>query len=86
MTAELQRFLRHKQDCKATAAGWVRGKERIITCVSGKYRWDDTPQEVQLRLFDLNGKNISTQTVKPDANGFFSVKVPEKGMGILIRK
>ena len=67
-------------------AGWVRGKERIITCVSGKYRWPDNPNQAELRLFDLNGRNISTAVRTPDQDGKFAISVPEKGMAILIRK
>ena len=67
-------------------AGWVCGKERIVTCLSGKYRWDDVPETAELRLFDREGRNIETREVTPDADGCFAVQVPEKGMGILIRK
>ena len=67
-------------------AGWVRGKERIVTCISGQYHWLDNPKQAELRLFDLTGRNISTAVLTPDKDGKFAISVPEKGMAILIRK
>ncbi|NPV46685.1 MAG: LamG domain-containing protein [Armatimonadetes bacterium] len=37
--------------------GWIEGKERIITCVSGTYWWND-PNPPQVRVFDLDGRLV----------------------------
>ena len=67
-------------------AGWVRGKERIVTSLSGKYGWPDKPAQVEVRIFDRTGRNIETQMLSPDEDDKFAVSVPEKGMAILSRK
>ncbi|NOX55928.1 MAG: LamG domain-containing protein [Planctomycetes bacterium] len=37
--------------------GWILGKERIITCVSGEYDWD-SPRRPVVHLFDLRGRPV----------------------------
>ena len=37
--------------------GWIIGKERIITCVSGDYAWP-LPARPGTRLFDLHGREV----------------------------
>ena len=36
--------------------GWIEGRERIITCVSGHYNWPHE-QKPLMHLFDLDGRN-----------------------------
>jgi hypothetical protein len=35
--------------------GWVRGKERIITCLSGTYTWPNPAKEPALHVYDRKG-------------------------------
>ncbi|MDX9974752.1 MAG: hypothetical protein RBU21_17330, partial [FCB group bacterium] len=35
--------------------GWVRGKERIITCVSGNFNWESEGGRPRVFVFDRNG-------------------------------
>ncbi len=39
--------------------GWVLGKERILTCVSGKYDWKH-PDKPKVYRFDLDGREAPT--------------------------
>lgn len=67
-------------------AGWIRGKERIITILSGKFGWDNAGKvDAELRLFDRAGKNTETKNLS-SSDGMFQLNVPENGMAILIRK
>ncbi len=67
-------------------AGWIRGKERIITIDSGSFGWKNAGKtDIELRLFDKTGRNIRTENVS-SANGMFKIDVPNKGMAILIKK
>lgn len=67
-------------------AGWIRGKERIITIDSGTFGWKNTEKtNIELRLFDKTGRNIYTENLS-SGNGMFKINVPKKGMAILIRK
>jgi hypothetical protein len=57
--------------------GWVVGKERIITCVSGVYRWPHPEKPACLR-FDLKGMPVEGGfDLKQDAQGW-EVKVSLK--------
>jgi len=35
--------------------GWIEGKERTVTCISGEYTWRGRT-EPTVHLFDLNGR------------------------------
>jgi len=68
----------------ALHAGWVKGRERIITCRSGEFGW---PGGFSARLwrFDHNGRLLADQ---PAANAYAdsaSVDVPADGIAILER-
>lgn len=50
--------------------GWVIGKERIVTCVSGSYAWS-LERKPQLIVFDLLGKPVDAQPqFKKSGNGW----------------
>ena len=67
-------------------AGWIRGKERLITINSGTFGWESNGKTtVELRLFDKAGRNTQTKELS-SYNGMFEIDVPEKGMAILIKK
>ena len=66
-------------------AGWIRGKERIITIHSGTFGWEGAPVAIELRLFDRAGRAAGVEQTT-FSSGMFPVRVPEKGMAILIRK
>lgn len=66
-------------------AGWIRGKERIITIHSGTFGWEGAPVAIELRLFDRAGRAAGVEQTT-SSSGMFPVRVPEKGMAILIRK
>lgn len=38
--------------------GWIQGRERIITCVSGDYHWPGNTKPTVL-LFDLHGRHVA---------------------------
>ncbi|HUT73208.1 MAG TPA: hypothetical protein VM221_00025 [Armatimonadota bacterium] len=40
--------------------GWIVGKERIVTCVSGEYRWANR-RKPKVLVFDLNGRAVTPQ-------------------------
>lgn len=66
--------------------GWIRGRERIITAVSGKYAWEgENIPQVRSRVYGKDGRMVSDQVIKPGDDGKFDVVVPENGMCILIR-
>ena len=52
--------------------GWILGKERIITCVSGRYLWRNANPPV-IHLFDLRGREV-LHTISPtQADGNWQV-------------
>ncbi len=67
--------------------GWVIGRERTVTMVSGEYGWGpDTVAETL--LFDENGHRILSpppDAIQPIPEGV-KIQIPAGGMGILIRK
>ncbi len=48
--------------------GWMEGKERTITCVSGSYRWRNQ-RKPTVHLFGLNGRE--------KVNEFTTTRIPE---------
>ena len=52
-------------------SGWLVGKERILTCVSGEFGWRGERPEVDVYVFDELGREV------PD----FPVKVEDKPIG-----
>lgn len=44
--------------------GFIRGKEHIITCISGTYRWEQ-PRRPQVLVFDLDGRDMSRSVAAP---------------------
>lgn len=41
--------------------GWIEGKERTITCVSGRYSWPHKQQPI-VRVFGLDGRPKAHET------------------------
>ena len=54
--------------------GWIEGKERIITCISGTYSWSKR-EKPNVFLFDINGRER-----KPD----FEINRKERGWQIKV--
>lgn len=65
--------------------GWVKGKERIITSLSGDYGWDKEAISGQLLLWDAQGKLKETIPVEKAPGEKVSITVPENGIAILER-
>ena len=54
--------------------GWVHGKERIITCVSGNYTWQNEKKPV-VYLFDSTGREKPHQFVITKADNHWRIDV-----------
>jgi hypothetical protein len=52
--------------------GWILGKERIITCVSGRYLWRNANPPV-IHLFDLRGREVPHTISPTQADGNWQV-------------
>ncbi|MCC7349724.1 MAG: hypothetical protein IT446_04070 [Phycisphaerales bacterium] len=65
-------------------AGWVVGKERIITDRSGDFGWADAPFSGKLYLYDKEARLIATHTVEKRSNSLH-IDVPDEGLAILVR-
>ncbi len=66
-------------------AGWVKGKERIITSLSGDFGWEDKASAARLVLFDKTGNLASEATAEFTPGGKVAITVPEGGIAILER-
>lgn len=63
--------------------GWVEGRERLITTVSGDYSWPGTEGRVRLYVYDAQGYLLdqeATAATTPDAP--LTLAVPEGGLVI----
>jgi len=65
-------------------AGWVKGKERIVTMKSGTYSWEDKPVKARIYPYDSNGTALQP-IEKTSPRGEFKVQVPEGGLCIIER-
>lgn len=54
--------------------GWIEGKERTITCVSGTYVWRHTSKPI-VHLFDLNGREKPHNTRLTRFNNGWKVQI-----------
>lgn len=66
-------------------AGWVKGKERIITAKSGEYGWEDGDLSARLLLWDAQGKMMKEIPVTKAAGEKIFITVPEGGLAVLER-
>lgn len=62
--------------------GWIRGKERIITCISGEFSWG-APEKAILYSYNNKGKMLFSQFIRSSDEGKFNIEVPQDGMVIL---
>ena len=54
----------------ALHAGWIQGRQRIISCVSGRYRWRSAGKPI-VRVFDLRGRAVRASfTLRRMARGW----------------
>ena len=67
-------------------AGWIRGKERIITVNDGKFGWDEKATKSRIRIYGKDGRMVGDELANADENGKFEIKLPENGMAIIIRQ
>ena len=67
-------------------AGWIKGKERIITLNSGNYGWGDK-SEVKCFFYDKTGKECKGKIniIRTKKENIFQVEVPEGGAVVLER-
>ncbi|MBI4558170.1 MAG: LamG domain-containing protein [Candidatus Hydrogenedentes bacterium] len=58
--------------------GWIEGKERIITAVSGEYRWDHR-EKPAIHLFDVAGREAAAtfDAQREGRNWIVKVRVPD---------
>ena len=64
-------------------AGWLQGKERIITMVPGVYSWHESAR-VRIYEFGADGRLAATREAA-SASGAFDIKIPPDGMVIVER-
>ena len=57
--------------------GWIEGKERTITCISGDYNWKNE-REPKILLFDLNGRQLDHQFKSVRTEDGWRVKIDLK--------
>ena len=55
-------------------SGWLLGKERLLTCVSGTYAWPG-PQPPRCHLFDRTGREVAQQFAVEAVPGGYRVRV-----------
>ena len=68
--------------------GYVIGKERIITRISGCFGWGDK-SEFEAKVFDANGKLTNQYPVKKvthNGQNFAEVRIPANCAAVIIRK
>ena len=64
-------------------AGWLQGKERIITMVPGVYSWHESAR-VKIYEFGADGRLAATREAA-SASGAFDIKIPPDGLVIVER-
>lgn len=67
-------------------AGWVQGKERIVTAVSGEYGWENDDVGVRIWSYDRHGKLLDAEPAWQLFRGKQQVEVPDGGITILERR
>lgn len=67
-------------------AGWVQGKERVVTSVSGKYGWANEEFNYRIWSYNADGTPIEAEPQWKKTTGLVQVDVPENGIAILERK
>ncbi|MHB0998871.1 MAG: hypothetical protein ACYC27_06460 [Armatimonadota bacterium] len=65
-------------------SGWLKGSERIITMVSGKYSWNESAR-VRIYEFNADGVLFATRDGYVSTDGTFNITVPEDGLVIIER-
>jgi hypothetical protein len=66
--------------------GWVQGKERVVTSVSGKFGWANETFGYRIWSYRADGTPVEAETQWKTATGLVEVEVPENGIAILERK
>ncbi len=69
----------------ALHAGWVQGKERVVTSLSGKFGWPDEKFRYRIWSYRADGTPVEAAPQWKDATGLVQVDVPENGIAILER-
>ena len=67
--------------------GYVIGKERIVTKVSGRYGWNDDSRHI-VRVFNAAGQEIKEhgmQTVTIDGKTFTEIRLASDWSAVIIR-
>ncbi|MHB1455461.1 MAG: hypothetical protein ACYC0V_00950 [Armatimonadota bacterium] len=64
-------------------SGWLQGKERIITMVSGAYSWHESTRAT-IYEFGSNGMLLKTREAA-SSSGTFDIKIPAGGLAIIER-
>ncbi len=67
-------------------AGWLKGKERIITMLDGEYGWGEAGATALLYLFDQTGALAGETPVTLSESGKTAITVPLGGIAILERR
>jgi hypothetical protein len=67
-------------------AGWVQGKERVVTSRSGKFGWPNEKFGYRIWSYRADGTPVETAPQWKNAVGLVQVDVPENGIAILERK
>lgn len=69
----------------ALHAGWVQGKERVVTSHSGKFGWPGEKFGYRIWSYRADGMPVETMPQWKNATGLVQVEVPENGIAILER-
>jgi hypothetical protein len=66
--------------------GWVQGKERVVTSVSGKFGWANEKFGYRIWSYRADGAPVEAAPQWKTATGLVQVEVPENGIAILERQ
>jgi hypothetical protein len=69
-------------------AGWIKGKERILTLYPGTYSWGDK-SAVECHFYDAGGKECEgiVQTIPgPDGSNSFKIGFPQGGAAAIVKR
>ena len=68
-------------------AGYIIGKERIITSVSGNFGWNDK-SDAEVFIFDGKGKTVEDMAKKISVNGnyVYEIRMPGDHVAIIVKK
>ena len=67
----------------ALHAGWVQGKERVVTSHSGKFGWANEKFRYRIWSYRADGTPVEATPQWKNADGLVEVEVPEKGITII---